>query len=378
MLLTPEHEVLVKREGEKELLWIPAIEVKQSDYLAFPIIRTEIDWTDVSKTMMGLIGYYLAEGDMPSENRVRFNFGKHERQLIEDTTQRLIHEGYTFEKRRYYEDAQYREALRLHNEEKLGDRAIAKMLGIPRWTVVNWIYRGKKPFKRSPQPSYERITVYSEQFANFFRQFGDKSENKRIPTWAMLMSREKQAELVKCYWRGDGNINRDSFGMVTVSEALAHQLKSLLLRFGIVASVTIIPPEAHGTSYIDGREIKAKHIAYMLRIGGKSLEAFSALVGVKHPFMEKRKFTYEFCKRFGNYVVYPIKEISRVRYNGEVRNLAVEESQSYVLPTMTVHNCDTDTLLNKDVIGSRTDKNQPVRIDVKKLLKRRIEVVAPV
>jgi hypothetical protein len=40
--------------------------------------------------------------------------------------------------------------------------------------------------------------------------------------------------------------------------------------------------------------------------------------------------------------------------------------------------CDTDTLLNKDVIGSRTDKNQPVRIDVKKLLKRRIEVVAPV
>lgn len=40
--------------------------------------------------------------------------------------------------------------------------------------------------------------------------------------------------------------------------------------------------------------------------------------------------------------------------------------------------CDTDALLNKDIVDSRLDKSQPVRIDVKKLLKRRIEVVAPV
>lgn len=40
--------------------------------------------------------------------------------------------------------------------------------------------------------------------------------------------------------------------------------------------------------------------------------------------------------------------------------------------------CDTDTLLNQDVIGTRGDKNTPVKIDAKRLLKRQIVVSAPV
>lgn len=40
--------------------------------------------------------------------------------------------------------------------------------------------------------------------------------------------------------------------------------------------------------------------------------------------------------------------------------------------------CDTDTLLNQDVIGTRGDKSAPVKIDTRKLLKRQVIVSAPV
>jgi hypothetical protein len=40
--------------------------------------------------------------------------------------------------------------------------------------------------------------------------------------------------------------------------------------------------------------------------------------------------------------------------------------------------CDTDALLNKDLANSRTDRNHPVKIDVKRVLRRQIEVSAPV
>lgn len=40
--------------------------------------------------------------------------------------------------------------------------------------------------------------------------------------------------------------------------------------------------------------------------------------------------------------------------------------------------CDTDVLLNKDVINSRSDRNQPVNINTKKILTRRILISAPV
>lgn len=40
--------------------------------------------------------------------------------------------------------------------------------------------------------------------------------------------------------------------------------------------------------------------------------------------------------------------------------------------------CDTDVLLNKDVINPRSDKNQPVNINARKILTRRIPISAPV
>jgi hypothetical protein len=40
--------------------------------------------------------------------------------------------------------------------------------------------------------------------------------------------------------------------------------------------------------------------------------------------------------------------------------------------------CDTDALLNKDLVSSRANRDNPVKIDVKRVLRKQIEVSAPV
>jgi len=377
-LLTPEHPVLIKKRGNPSLTWVPASEIRPTDYVAYPIITKVEDRPDVSTNLMGLIGYYLAEGDMPKKDAVRFSFGVKETSFVKDVIRRFQIEGYKWVKRRYYSEKEYDEAMRLRNEEKLSDRQIAKKLGIPRWTVVNWIYRGITPLRLNKNASCKRVTVTSEHFANIFKEFGSTAENKRLPMWALWMPIEKQSELVKCYWRGDGDRGRDTYGMVTASATLAHQLRMLLLRLSIISHITVIPINKQRKSKIDGREIVAKHTKYQLRIGGKSLHRFSAIIGERHPFISERKSTYHFARFFDKYVLYPVANVTHVPYDGEVRNLEVQYDQSYALANVIVHNCDADALLNKDVVGNRVDKSQPIKVDVKRLLKRRIEISAPV
>lgn len=40
--------------------------------------------------------------------------------------------------------------------------------------------------------------------------------------------------------------------------------------------------------------------------------------------------------------------------------------------------CDTDALLDRDVLQSRNNKSNPVKIDVKRVLRKHIEISAPV
>jgi len=40
--------------------------------------------------------------------------------------------------------------------------------------------------------------------------------------------------------------------------------------------------------------------------------------------------------------------------------------------------CDTDALLSEGVVDSKPEGDKPARINVKKILKRRIEISAPV
>lgn len=40
--------------------------------------------------------------------------------------------------------------------------------------------------------------------------------------------------------------------------------------------------------------------------------------------------------------------------------------------------CSADALLNKDVVQPKADRNAPIRVDVKRILRKPIEVSAPV
>jgi intein/homing endonuclease len=46
----------------------------------------------------------------------------------------------------------------------------------------------------------------------------------------------------------------------------------------------------------------------------------------------------------------PISQLNKEKYNGEVYNIAVENTNSYVTPSATVHNCDAYFYSGKEVV----------------------------
>jgi recombination protein RecA len=104
--------------------------------------------------------------------------------------------------------------------------------------------------------------------------WGHLAPAKRIPApfFAADVSSEVVANLVFGIWESDGWISREQTGGIrcgftTTSEQLAQQLRWLLLRWGIAASVRAWEPGAR-RSVIDGRRVIGKLPTWEVRLSG--------------------------------------------------------------------------------------------------------------
>lgn len=339
MLLTPTHAVLSGKPGKKTISWIQAGALNKDDYLLFPRIRkiqdrdtlsiTEVirgcqvkdgrverrkllkkiqDQVKVDKRFMRLSGYYLAEGSLGAHARViQFSFSQDEEKWADDTLS-LFKSVFGIEGSKLF----------INNlvEVRIGSVILAKL---------------------------------------FERLFGRRSFQKKIPLWFLYLPDNKLAELLKGFWRGDGDVDRDRFRFCTVSPALAYQLKLILQRLGFVPTFRHVPREKIGDSNIGERVIHAKHDCYYLTSGGKSLKKLSKVLGKTHPFLNKRSSVYQHAHVSPNFIWVPIRSIKKIPYKGEVFNLETEVG-SYVLSNMVVHNCTADpgwvTGIAYEILGS--------------------------
>ncbi|MDE1825920.1 MAG: Fe-S cluster assembly protein SufB [Candidatus Micrarchaeota archaeon] len=355
---TEEHPFLVVKKGKAEYKntmwgteWTVAGELKKGDYLAIPIDRNkqtqeervfsvtikgrwgnkeELLRLKMDKDFFRLIGYYLSEGSMTGksgDSYLTFTFNKEEKEYIQDTASLL---------------------------EK---------------------YFGKKPIVQKEYKNGIGIVLSSTTAARFFKdEFGKGAMNKKLPEWVLHESIEKQGEMIKGIWRGDGSFMNKNythgakrmFRINTISKTLAAQIRTVLMRLDILASLNV------------QKRAGKRHNMYCVYVGGRNLAKFASVVeeetveeiesGNEKMLVAVKDIqtTSSFAEIVGDYAFVPIKSISYEEIeNLPVYNFGVEEDESYVAGGVAVHNCTAPifmaSALHSAIVEIVAHKNAHVR-----------------
>lgn len=171
------------------------------------------------------------------------------------------------------------------------------------------------------------VEFHSARLARFFARHFGEADDKHLPSWMMLLPPKKQEALLCGLWRGGGYIKSEVAKFDTVSERLAFQVKTLLLRQEIVMSFREGPAE--GTH--------KKHYSIYVK-DDRSVEKLARIAKLRLRIPKKRRNYYRTWFENGYFHV-PIRRVEPLAYDGPVCNLEVEGSHSYVSNSMTVHNC---------------------------------------
>jgi hypothetical protein len=260
------------------------------------------DEIPIDKEFLRLTGYYLAEGGL-GRQEVNFYFNKKEKEYINDV------------------------------ENLIRDLVSLKVHLKTEGEVV-------------------RISVFSKLLRDLFHLlYGKGAPNKKIPQWMLFLPLEKQKELIKGLYKGDGCRRDKDFCIVTTSRILAYQIRDILLRFKIVPSIekrekaklNKLPGE------IGGRKIRFNNDKYHIVIGGASLGKMSEILGIHHHKLDERKRVCNHAWFDDNYLYLPIRKIEKENYKGRVYNLVVDKNNTYVTKNFIVHNCDGPLFKDKTV-----------------------------
>lgn len=318
--LTPEHMVMsIKvpkmdkylRINNKRSLpsgWYHADELDVNDILLYPrpkktidVKRTEINVPKykydfkskkipesiaVDGNFLRLAGYFISEGDTCTNMcrvRLTLTFGSREKEYIDDAS-----------------------AL------------FKKIFGVVPTVRIN------------ERKNVAVIMVNNVHITRFFRRlFGKGCINKQIPEFMLFLPLEKQKELIRGLWRGDGFINPKipRAGFSTVSNKLVQQVKFLLIRQGIIPSV--YTEKERTTRGVKHRE------AYRIHVGSWSVRELAKILGVS--LCEKELTNDSWVDE--NYIYLPITHKDNEFFEGAVYNLEVENTHSFTTDSVLLHNC---------------------------------------
>ena len=183
-----------------------------------------------------------------------------------------------------------------------------------------------------------RIVSHSRTLKEFLRQFGTRAWNKKIPNWVLSLPNHKTKELLKTFWFGDGCYsNKKQACFDSTSLALLEGVRILLLRHGIVSSITKNYEGDGSISYIAGKPAKRNHSLYRLSIYGKHLQNFLLIFNMDDNYCSSIK---PLAHIENNLVFYKIKNIKKIRVeNIKVYNIEVPNTNSYVVNGIISHNC---------------------------------------
>lgn len=275
--------------------WVPTEDAREGDYLAMPLPTFKSDVTFTNDEAR-LLGYYLAEGHATHSN-VR---GENEDRYLVFSTG--LHETET------------------HKE--LYD--LAYRLGAVSVTATDVEERNGK-----------YINVWSTRLAQLcIEHCGEKAQTKRLSTALMGADTDTLKIFLGAYANGDGGAYKGSLYFSTASEGLAEQLRIVLARCRMIASVNKILHKPSRNSVV-----KVNTIEYQVWVGQTTatLLTTSRLPLLPADKPDNKRFFYEY--EGTTYLVTKIKEIEELPYDDDVFNFSVANDESYLIDGLAVHNC---------------------------------------
>ncbi len=346
--ITPNHPVLcatgVRRKQkdcwrknfkEPKLVWKPAKDLEETDFLVFPRYKKEEDikeveinyeWENdgcfkkkgikkptkfkkslkikISNSLMELIGFYLSEGSVSEISCLYKGNKKHSFTLY-----------FSFGKK----------------EKVLINRAIKDF---------------QEVFGITPKLSETHTTtdlICSQRvIVKFFSQFGRRCEEKQLPLWVINLPRKKLFPLIWALIKGDGCESKYSLKYFTVSKKLAFQLRLILFKLGVIHSLHLRKKENIKGCKINGRKIIPRHDGFSMGISGDAARLVQKEVNLNYSV---QRTSGNFGHVLDKHIMIPIRKIEKRNYSGKVYNLAVPSKESYTTFTGVVHNCISKHLL---------------------------------
>ncbi len=345
--VTNDHPFLYvdrERKNERNKNWTPRWNTpryfEKGSYLALPINKIidsnnlhEIEvneyfgknkgfkkvkkWIPSTKEFFKLAGYYLAEGSISSGHYLNFSFNYNEREYIEEV-KTLLKKVFNIDK-----------TLEMHHKVNNGTS----------------------------------VVVCSTELCRIFEQFGKKANEKSIPQWMVIEHPEKQRELIKSYFFGDGNYYKkktnsgikEVFRLNSVSRKLLIQCRDILFRLGIVGFINK-----------RDRSKENRQTMYTLGITGEWMERFGDLVGIKIKTTLNGKKRATMFNLNENFAFFPIREITfKEVENIPTYNFAVEDNETFCVSGVAVHNCSapqyTENSLHAGCVEIHVLKNARAR-----------------
>ena len=313
-LKLPKHYNFLRTKNKQKLIpaWYHAEDLNKRDIIIYPVNNKTKDINflkiDIPKPkydfrskelpkmiplnseLMRLFGYFISEGniqDKPTRTYISFSLNINETNIIKDI------------------------------------KNISKQL-----------FGLDVKIKEKPKNNLTIVYLYNAQLARFFKNlFGNGAQQKKLPEFIMELPIDKQKSLIEGLWKGDGyvNLNRDGprAGYSTISYQLVQQIKLLLLRQKIVSSFY-----EEKEKIVNGINHK---VSYRLHVGQRdSLINLCYILGIEYSPKSYRSIDSWFNV---NSLYTPITKIEKANYNGEVYNLEVENTHSFISDAFSLHNC---------------------------------------
>lgn len=342
--LTPEHPVLVCRGGRKKkyhkhedgsyfvaqekigkIEWSLAKDIKPGDYVTTPVPHNNIDakcltierkgqitrTVDLTEGLAEIIGYYVGDGYFVQHKAIQ-------------TVSFALGDKYPERQTRLCE-------------------LITKVFG-------------DKVFVRQ-RKGYKVVAFHDPAFGVFLSQHcGFRANNKKIPQFILF---NKNRDILTAFLRGylatDGALMRNKevirgIQWSTVSRTLALQLQLASTRYSTLATIKLHCKQGMTmTCPQNGKEYSVQD-SYTIQCSDANL-----LDAVGTEYDTKRKVVWSF--KHDDKIWTRVKNVQTITdFSGEVYNLEVSGSHTYLAENFAVHNC-MQLLLERAINGHRISDN---------------------
>jgi DNA gyrase subunit B len=262
----------------------------------------------VTEDLMGLLGFYLAEGSCSDRGGIRLAIGRSNERFVKEMTEKF-----------------------------------SRLFGLPAI--------GYSSGRCGDLKLVNRVAALAWQHAFGFANAD--SITKRIPDLLFNVSETLRLAFLRGYLLGDGTVGRNLIAFATSSYDIASGLVYLLSSMGVVASTTEMQPDGV-VRQIAGSPCETKHVHWIITVSAREDLRRLEPVWQDHPRASKLRdrvasIGATINRRFepigGDLMALPIRSIEEVHStSGCVYDFSVEGDENFVagMGGLCVHNTDAD------------------------------------